>query len=219
MLARTDTADHFVYVVDDDVLVREALLDLLHAARLNAIAFACASDYVAYARPDVPGCLVLDVELPDVNGLELQGRLASGGHPPIIFLTGHGDVPRSVRAVKAGAIDFLTKPFSKAALLTSIHEALAHDRAAHEERAALAEMRCRLTLLTRRECEVLPLVIGGRLNKQAAAELGISEVTLQIHRSRIMHKMQAGSLAELVRMASRLGIEPASPHPAGRARA
>ncbi len=152
----------------------------------------------------MPACLVLDVHLPDINGLDLQSQTASGAHPQIVFITGHGDIPTSVRAIKAGAVDFLTKPLREADLIRAIRAAIAQDRAARLERADLSELRRRQACLTPRERDVLPLVVSGLLNKQAAAELGISEVTLQIHRSRIMRKMEAGSLAELVRMAGKL---------------
>ncbi|HXB23493.1 MAG TPA: response regulator [Gemmatimonadaceae bacterium] len=195
-----------VYVVDDDVRVREALEELLSSAQFTVMTFGSATEYLAFPRPDGPACLVLDLELPDANGLDLQRRLATESHPPIVFLTGYADVPRSVRALKAGAVDFLTKPFSDVELLGAIDTAIARDRDARRERTALAALRRGWTELTRREREVLPFMVRGLLNKQAAAALGISEVTLQIHRRNVLHKMQAGSLAELVRMAGRLGI-------------
>jgi len=154
----------------------------------------------------LPACLVLDIELPDINGLELQRQITSGNEVPIVFVTGHGDIPSSVRAIKAGAIDFLTKPFKEADLLRAIEAALTQSRAAKSRRADLADLRQRLASLTPREREVLTLVASGLLNKQAAAELHISEVTLQIHRARVMKKMAAGSVAELVRMAGALEI-------------
>jgi FixJ family two-component response regulator len=198
--------DHIVFVVDDDVSLREALAELLSSAHHEVETFGSAAEYLSFARPDLPACLVLDVELPDMTGLELQRRLDSDEHPPIVFLTGHGDVPRSVRALKAGAVDFLTKPFSDAELLGAIDAAIARDRERRHTRAELSVLRQRWDTLTPRERDVLPLVVAGLLNKEAAATLGISEVTLQIHRSRILHKMGAASLAELVRMAGRLGI-------------
>jgi FixJ family two-component response regulator len=201
-----DGQDHIVFVVDDDRRIRESLCDLLATFDLRAVAFGTAAEYIAHAKPDVPACLILDVELPDINGLDLQSRIARGNHPQIVFITGHGDIPASVRAIKAGAIDFLTKPFRAEDLLRAIHAAIAQDRGAREKRAELAELnRCHGTL-TPREREVLPLVVSGLLNKQAAAELGISEVTFQIHRSNVMKKMGAASLAELVRMAGTLAI-------------
>ncbi|HXB23496.1 MAG TPA: response regulator [Gemmatimonadaceae bacterium] len=198
--------DHIVFVVDDDASVRDAVAELLSSAHHEVETFGSAAEYLAFARPDLPACLVLDVELPDMSGLELQRRLDSDEHPPIVFLTGHGDVPRTVRALKAGAVDFLTKPFSDAELLGAIDAAIARDRERRHARAELSALRQRWDTLTPRERDVLPLVVRGLLNKEAAATLGISEVTLQIHRSRILHKMGAASLADLVRMAGRLGI-------------
>ena len=198
--------DHIVFIVDDDRRIRESLCELLSAFDLRAVAFGTAAEYIAHAKPDVPACLILDVELPDINGLDLQSQIAQGSHPPIVFITGHGDIPASVRAIKAGAIDFLTKPFREDDLLRAIHTAIAQDREARRTRANLAELKQRLGSLTPREREVLPLVVSGLLNKQAAAKLGISETTLQIHRSNIMKKMGAASLADLVRIAGTLEI-------------
>jgi FixJ family two-component response regulator len=198
--------DHIVFIVDDDHRIREAVCELLASLGMEAIAFGSATDYVGYERPDLPACLVLDIELPDINGLEFQKQLADGDHPPIVFITGHGDIPSSVRAIKRGAVDFLTKPFSEEKLLDAIRSAVAQDRQARIERAELGTLRQRLADLTPREREVLPLVVSGLLNKQAATELRISEVTLQIHRSKIMQKMAAASLADLVRMAEKLQI-------------
>ena len=195
-----------VYVVDDDRGIRQALSALLASHHLHVVAFSSASEYMVYPRPDVPSCLILDVELPDINGLELQSRTAEENHPQIVFITGHGDVPSSVRAMKAGAVDFLTKPFVEADLMRAIHAAIAKDREIRAKRAELDELRQRFSTLTPREREVLPLVVSGLLNKQAAAELGISEVTMQIHRGKIMQKMRAESLADLVRMAGTLEI-------------
>jgi FixJ family two-component response regulator len=198
--------DHVVFVVDDDVRMREALDELLTSAHLNVVTFGSAAEYIGFAKPELPACLILDVELPDINGLELQRRIAAAEHPQIVFLTGHGDIPSSVRALKAGAVDFLTKPFREADLLGAVHAAIAQDRETRLQRGKVATLQQHLSTLTPREREVLPLVVRGLLNKQAAAELGISEVTLQIHRGRIMHKMEADSLADLVRMAGTLGI-------------
>ncbi|HWZ70431.1 MAG TPA: response regulator [Casimicrobiaceae bacterium] len=198
--------DPIVFIVDDDRRICEALSELLSTFDLHAVTFGSAAEYIAYPKLDVPACLILDVELPDINGLDLQSQTAQGNHPPIVFITGHGDIPTSVRAIKAGAVDFLTKPFSEADLMRAIHAAIAQDRDARRKRTELAELRQRLMSLTPREREVLPLIVSGLLNKQAAAELGISEVTLQIHRGKIMQKMRAGSLAELVRMAGMLEI-------------
>lgn len=197
--------DHTVFVVDDDQGIREALTDLLSTFDLNVVAFGSAAEYIAYPKPDLPACLVLDVELPDANGLDLQ-RQTGQPQPHIVFITGRGDIPTSVRAMKAGAVDFLTKPLKESDLVRAIHAALTQDRIARRDRAELAELQRRLSCLTPREREVLPLVVSGLLNKQSAAELGISEVTLQIHRGKIMKKLEADSLAELVRMAVRLEI-------------
>lgn len=198
--------DHIVFILDDDRRICEALSELLSSFDMRAVAFASAAEYMAYPKPDVPACLVLDVELPDINGLDLQTRIAQGNHPHIVFITGHGDIPSSVRAIKAGAVDFLTKPFKEPDLMRAIHAALAQNRDARRKRAELADLQQRFARLTAREREVLPLVASGLLNKQAAAELGISEITLQIHRGNIMKKMEASSLAELVRMTGTLQI-------------
>jgi FixJ family two-component response regulator len=204
--AAMKSADHLVLIVDDDIGVREALQELMAADDLCAVAFGSAAEYIAFPKPDVPACLILDVELPDINGLDLQRQIAQRYHPPIIFLTGHGDIPTSVRAIKAGALDFLTKPFSPQELLKLLHAALAQDRERRAKQANLDRLRRRFDSLTSREREVLPLVVSGLLNKQAAAKLGISEVTLQIHRTNVMRKMGADSLADLVRMAGWLEI-------------
>lgn len=200
------TNDPIVFVVDDDQRIREALGELLASHDMRAIAFGSAREYLAARKPDVPACLVLDVELPDINGLEFQAQLAAENHPPIVFITGHGSIPSSVRAIKRGAVDFLTKPFTDADLMAAIRTAIAQDIDTRAAGAELSGLRQRYGDLTPREREVLPLVVSGLLNKQAAAELGISEVTLQIHRRNVMHKMQAGSLAELVRLAEKLEI-------------
>jgi len=198
--------DPIVFIVDDDRRICEALSELLSTFDLHVVTFGSAAEYIAYPKPDVPACLILDVELPDINGLDLQSQTSEENHPQIVFITGHGDIPTSVRAIKAGAVDFLTKPFKEADLMRAIHAAIAQDRDARLKRSNLAELRQRLSSLTPREREVLPLIVSGLLNKQAAAELGISEVTIQIHRGKIMTKMGAGSLAELVRMAGMLEI-------------
>jgi len=201
-----DTQDHIVFIVDDDRRIRESLCALLSSVDLCAIAFGTGAEYIAHAKPDVPACLILDVELPDINGLDLQSQVAQGNHPPIVFITGHGDIPASVRAMKGGAVDFLTKPFRDEDLLHAVRSAIAQDGEARAQRARIADLTRRLGTLTPREREVLPLIVSGLLNKQAGAELGISEVTLQIHRSNIMKKMEAASLADLVRMAGSLNI-------------
>jgi FixJ family two-component response regulator len=198
--------DHIVFVVDDDARIREALAELLASFDLHAVTFGSAAEYLACPKPDAAACLVLDVQLPDINGLDLQTQFTEGRLPPIVFITGHGDIPTSVRAIKAGAVDFLTKPFAEADLMRAIDAALAESRETRQQGARLTDLRQRLASLTPREREVLPLVASGLLNKQAAVELGISEVTLQIHRGKIMQKMEAGSFAELVRMAAALEL-------------
>lgn len=199
-------AEEIVFVVDDDARVREALCELLEALGWRADTFAAAADYIAYAKPDLPACLILDIELPDINGLDLQKQLSHEVHPPIVFLTGHGDIPSSVRAIQGGAVDFLTKPVRESDLEAAVRAAIDRDRMQRSARAERAELDGRFATLTPREREVLQLVVSGFLNKQSAAELGISEVTLQIHRSKIMRKMQAASLPELVRIAEKLQI-------------
>jgi FixJ family two-component response regulator len=198
--------DHIVFIVDDDRRIREAVAELLSSFEMNARAFGSAAEYMAYPKPDLAACLILDVQLPDMNGLDLQRLIAQGDHPHIVFITGHGDIPSSVRAIKAGAVDFLTKPFKQEDLMRAVDSALVQNRDARSKRAELADLRERLSSLTPRELEVFPLVVSGLLNKQAAAELRISENTLQIHRANIMKKMRAGSLAELVRSAGTLEI-------------
>jgi FixJ family two-component response regulator len=198
--------DNIVFIVDDDRRIREALSELLSSFDMHAVSFSSSAEYLAYPKPDVPACLVLDVQLPDINGLDLQSRIAQGDHSRIVFITGHGDIPSSVRAIKTGAVDFLTKPLRQEDLMRAINAALEASREARQKRRELADLQQRLSSLTPRERDVLPLVVSGLLNKQAAAELGISEVTLQIHRGHIMKKMGAESLADLVRMAAALQI-------------
>jgi len=200
------TSREIIFVVDDDARMREALEELLSSHALEARTFGSARAYVEAAKPDIPACLILDVELPDINGLDFQGQLADGTHPPIVFITGHGDIPSTVRAIKGGAIDYLAKPFGDAELMAAVEAALREDRARRLDRAEVSDLQRRYDALTRRERDVLPLVVSGLLNKQAAAELGISEVTLQLHRRNVMQKMGAASLADLVRMAERLGV-------------
>jgi FixJ family two-component response regulator len=208
------TSDHpVVFVVDDDYRVREALSSLIESVGLRVTAYGSAAEFLAADKPDAPACLVLDLQLPGSSGLELQRELADGSGPPIIFITGHGDIASSVRAMKAGAIEFLPKPFGDQELLAAIDAALALDRKGRRERAALAELQKHYALLTPREREVLPFVVAGLANKQTAAELGTSEITIGVHRGQIMRKMGARSLAELVRMADRLTLT----HRAGQA--
>ena len=198
--------DHIVFIVDDDERIREALCELIESHGMRAMAYGSAGEYVQADKPDVPASLILDVELPDINGLDLQRQIAGGVHPPIVFITGHGDIPSSVRAIKHGAVDFLTKPFRDDDLMRAVISGIEQDRQARLSRADASALQARYETLTSREKEVLPLVVSGLLNKQAAAELGISEVTLQIHRRNVMQKMAAPSLADLVRMAERLQI-------------
>jgi FixJ family two-component response regulator len=202
-----------VFVVDDDYRVREALSSLIASAGLRVTAYGSAAEFLEADKPDQPACLVLDLELPGPSGLDLQRELAHSSGPPIIFITGHGDIASSVRAMKAGAIEFLPKPFGDEDLLKAIDAAIALDRAARHERAELAELRRHYDLLTPREREVLPFVVAGLANKQTAAELGTSEITIGVHRGQVMRKMGAGSLAELVRMADRLRISRGTPSP------
>jgi len=196
-----------VFVVDDDPLVRESLQDLLNSAGFTVRMFGSASEFIGSQRPDVPACLILDVELPDLSGLDLQAELVkSGTEIPIVFLTGRGDIPMSVRAMKAGAVEFLTKPFRKEPLCDAVRVALARDGEGRKQRAEILELRNRLETLTPRERQVLALVVTGLLNKQIAGELGTTDMTVKAHRGRVMRKMGAGSLADLVRMAEKLKI-------------
>jgi FixJ family two-component response regulator len=204
-----------VYVVDDDPAMQEAVDNLLSSHGFAVEAYCSASAYMSAAKPKVPACLVLDVELPDINGLELQRKLEGVAHPPIVFITGYGTVSSCARAMKAGAVDFLPKPFDEEAILQAVETALARDRDAREAAAVHQRLTRRYLSLTPRERDVLPLVVSGLLNKQGAARLGISIVTFQIHRSNIMRKMAAGSLAELVRMAEALGIRAEGRHGTG----
>jgi FixJ family two-component response regulator len=197
-----------VFIVDDDSRVRDALTSLIESVGMRVSAFGSASEFLNTEKPDVPACLLLDLELPDINGLQLQQELAAQEAPPIVFITGHGDVPSSVRAMKAGAVEFLSKPIGEGELLRAIESAIALDRTARQKRAEIAELRRNYARLTAREREVLPFVVAGFLNKQTAADLGTKEVTIGVHRSQIMRKMAARSLAELVRMADKLGIRP-----------
>jgi len=200
-------AEAIVFVVDDDSSIREAIESLVKLAGLRVETFGTAQEFLRTERPDLPGCVVLDVELPGLSGLDLQRELAAHGIKlPIIFITGYGDIPMSVRAMKAGAQEFLTKPFRDQDLLDAIQQALERDRAARQHQNEIAELRERFDALTTREREVMSLVVAGWLNKQIGFELEISEITVKIHRGRVMDKMGAQSLAELVRMTERLEL-------------
>ena len=203
---RLDQTAQLVYLVDDDLAVREGVSELLASHDLRVISFASAAEYMAHVREDTAACLLLDLQLPDINGLDLQSRLRDESAVPIIFISGRGDIPSTVKAMKGGALEFLTKPLDSVALIEAIRAAISRDIERRREDQESTELKSRLARLTPREREVLPLVVGGMLNKQAAATLGISEVTLQLHRGHIMRKMAAKSFADLVRMASRLAI-------------
>ncbi len=196
-----------VYVIDDDLSIREALQSLLRTVGLKVHTFESTQAFLHSARPDMPGCLVLDVRLPGLSGLDFQRELTSSSIPlPIIFITGHGDIPMSVRAIKAGAIEFLTKPFRDQDLLDAVQLGIERDRARRQDAVAIADLNGRFESLTPREREIMKLVVTGRPNKQLAAELDLSEITVKVHRGSVMRKMQARSLAQLVRMADKLGI-------------
>jgi FixJ family two-component response regulator len=195
-----------VFVIDDDPSMRLALEDLVNTVGLEVRAFASPQEFLQSKPPDAPGCLVLDVRLPGMSGLTFQTELAKEGLAlPVIFITGHGDIPMSVRAMKAGAVEFLTKPFHDQDLLDAIHAAIERDRKGRREAVRVAELRERFTTLSERERQIMTLVVIGRPNKQIAAELRLSEMTVKVHRGQVMRKMLAGSLPELVRMADRLG--------------
>jgi len=212
VIAADDEKQAVVFVIDDDRLVRDAVTDLLRSIGLGAESFGSAQEFLQSNRPDAPGCIVLDVRLPGASGLEVQRMLAgSNVHLPVIFISGYGDIPMSVRAMKAGAVEFLTKPLHEQELLDAVQAAIERDRARRQEVRLVAELQERFISLTSRERDVLALVITGRPNKQVADELKLSEATVKIHRSQIMRKMRAKSLVDLVRMADRLGVSAAEP--------
>lgn len=202
----TEEIRDVIYLVDDDAPARKAITEFLTALGMKVVSFASAIDYLGFMGRDTAACAILNILLPDISGLELQRRLGEKANPPVIFISDQCDIASTVCAMKAGAVEFLTKPVDLSALIAAIRTALAQDRKWRQKKAELAQLKNRLSRLTPRERQVLPLIVGGLLNKQAASVLGISEVTLQIHRSQVMRKMQADSFADLVRMAVKLDI-------------
>jgi FixJ family two-component response regulator len=209
--ALANAEDPIVFIVDDDLSVRESLSNLFRSVGLRTAAFGSAHEFLQHTLPDVPSCLILDIRLPRLSGLDFQAELAKADiHIPIIFMTGHGDIPMTVRAMKAGAVDFLTKPFRDQDMLDAVATAIERDRTRRNEARALANLRAAFATLTPRERQIMSLVTAGLMNKQVAAEIGVAEITVKIHRGHIMRKMAAKSLPDLVRMAQILGIKQAS---------
>ncbi|MHC2338475.1 response regulator transcription factor [Bradyrhizobium sp. USDA 4454] len=207
----TNAEDPIVFVVDDDASVRDALNNLFRSVGLRTAVFGSAHEFLQHKLPDVPSCLILDIRLPRLSGLDFQAELAKADiHIPIIFMTGHGDIPMTVRAMKAGAIDFLTKPFRDQDMLDAVTTAIKRDKSRRDDARVLANLRAAFAALTPRERQIMSLVTAGLMNKQVAAEIGVAEITVKIHRGHIMRKMAAKSLPDLVRMAQTLGIGPAS---------
>jgi FixJ family two-component response regulator len=205
-VAATSSAKPIIFVLDDDAGIRRGLSNLLSSAGMQVVVFSSAAEFLRASASQRPACLILDLQLPDISGLDLQRELAETGGPPIVFISGHSDIPTSVRAMKAGAVEFLPKPFSDVELLTAIESAINRGREQERISAQLAQLRKSYGRLSVREREVLPFIVAGLTNKHSAEKLGIAEITVQVHRAQIMRKMNAPSLPDLVRMAGKLGI-------------